>query len=157
MSVPLTTANTGTQFQLNLAPTDISNTTVTYHLFVHAGVGGWLQPYVQDGAPNFTSCGFSVTTIPSLTGWSDVTLAVNPTNCTATGFDPTTITAIGIKIAAGTQGPWSDPATVIYLDSIVVTNTDGTVLSRTFDAGLEGFVMNGYMAVAGSTVTWLGP
>jgi hypothetical protein len=156
MSVPLETANTGTQFQLNLAATDISNSTVTYHLFVYTGVGGWLQPYVQDGAPSYASCGFGVTTIPSVTGWADVTLSVNPTNCTNATFDATMVTAIGLKIAAGTQGPWSNP-TVVYLDSIMVTNTDGTVLSRTFDAGLEGFSMNGYMAVAGSAVTWLGP
>jgi hypothetical protein len=156
IEVPLDTMDTGTQFQFDVAATDLTDATITYHVMAYAGSGGGLQPYVQNGAAQtYASCGFGWTNLADATGWTDLTLTVNTTNCTGAGWDPTQVVAIGIKISAGAAGPWTNP-TIVYVDSIVASGGTAT-FSHTFDADLEGFAMNTYMPVAGSAVTWLGP
>jgi hypothetical protein len=172
--VPLAAASTGTDFEKDYGlatPANLSNAIITVRLqVVTAGNAGGLQLFAKNqlGAgttddPNAWPAQYGGwTNFTAATAFVEVTLdlstvAAAPVPNTGKAFDKSLVRWIGINVSAGdawTGANWQ-PVT-IYVDSI--TFSDGATPNLTFDTTVEGFVVNTYNnAVAGSTVTWVGP
>ncbi|WP_437624863.1 hypothetical protein [Sorangium sp. So ce1151] len=122
LAVPLTEASTGTLFQFNWPElVDLTGATVTFRVKAHAGTGGGVQTYVQNGgAQNWVGVPWAWTDLSSLGEWTELTIDVDAAAADAPTFDKTQVMRLGLKIDAGTAGPWANP-TVVYIDSITVT------------------------------------
>ncbi|XXY46761.1 hypothetical protein WME91_42840 [Sorangium sp. So ce269] len=137
LAVPLTEASTGTLFQFNWPElVDLTGATVTFRVKAHAGTGGGVQTYVQNGsAQSWVGVPWAWTDLSSLGEWTELTIDVDAAAADAPTFDKTQVMRLGLKIDAGTAGPWANP-TVVYIDSITVTRPASA--GGTGGAGGEG-------------------
>lgn len=166
--VPLTTENTGTDFQINFGAgteLDLSDTVVTFRMRIESdGNAGGIQVYATNGEDwGYASNYQSWTNFGDAEDFVDVTLdlaslADNPGGgmAGASGwdtFDKSAVQWLGVNVYAGdtfSGATWGD--TTIYLDSI--TFSDGAADDITFDADLEGMAVNIYNSpIAGATAT----
>ncbi|HTN83820.1 MAG TPA: hypothetical protein VL242_09050, partial [Sorangium sp.] len=122
--MPLTDASTGTLFQFDWPGLiDLTGATVTFRVKAQAATGGGVQTYVQNGgAQNWAGVPWAWTDLSSLGDWTELTIDVDAAAADSTTFDKTQVRRIGIKVDAGTAGPWANP-TVVYVDSIIVTRS----------------------------------
>jgi hypothetical protein len=159
LSVPFTTDNSETFYQINLPATDLTNAVVTFHTCVWSGVAGQIaQIYVQDGSAQSFAGRFSnyltFGTIASCQSgqFSDLTITASATDT----FVPSAVTAIGIKLNTPTGLTGYPNPTIVYVDSITVSN--GAVGPYTFDSSESPLMINPYNnPVAGSAISWQGP
>ncbi|MGK4008970.1 hypothetical protein WMF31_40575 [Sorangium sp. So ce1036] len=127
LSVPLTSAAQATQFFIEFdEPVDLTGATVTFRVKAHTGTSGGVQPFVQNGADLFwANIGYSWNPVADLGAWADLTLDVDALAPASPSFNRTVVKLIGLQVAAGATGPWTNP-TVIYVDSITVTRPGST-------------------------------
>ncbi|WP_437289482.1 hypothetical protein [Sorangium sp. So ce406] len=127
LAVPLTAASTGTLFQFDYPDLiDLTGAIVTFRVKAHAATGGGVQTYVQNGgAQNWAGVPWAWTNLSDLGEWTELTINVDEAAAANATFDKAAVRRIGIKVDAGTEGPWANP-TVVYIDSITVTRSGGT-------------------------------
>ncbi|WP_433934490.1 hypothetical protein AB3662_07875 [Sorangium cellulosum] len=127
LAVPLTAASTGTLFQFDYPDLiDLTGAIVTFRVKAHAATGGGVQTYVQNGgAQNWAGVPWAWTNFSDLGEWTELTIDVDEAAAANATFDKSAVRRIGIKVDAGTEGPWANP-TVVYIDSITVTRSGGT-------------------------------
>ncbi|WP_437929447.1 hypothetical protein WMF37_09305 [Sorangium sp. So ce291] len=124
LAVPLTEASTGTLFQFDWPElVDLTGATVTFRVKAQAATGGGVQTFVQNGgAQNWAGVPWAWTDLSSLGDWTELTVDVDAAAADAPTFDKTQVRRIGLKVDAGTAGPWANP-TIVYVDSIIVTRS----------------------------------
>ncbi|MGK3965952.1 hypothetical protein WMF38_17450 [Sorangium sp. So ce118] len=146
LAVPLTEASTGTLFEFNWPElVDLTGATVTFRVKAQAGTGGGVQTYVQNGgAQSWVGVPWAWTDLSSLGEWTELTIDVDAAAVDAPTFDKTQVLRLGLKVDAGTAGPWANP-TVVYIDSITVTRPASS-------GGTGGAGGTGGEGGAGSTV-----
>ncbi|WP_437578907.1 hypothetical protein [Sorangium sp. So ce887] len=135
LAVPLTAATTGTLFQFDIPElVDLTGATVTFRLKAHAATGGGVQTFVQNGEARnddeqaWVGVPWAWTDFSSLGEWTELTIDVDAAAAAAAEdvkFNKTAVRRIGLKVDAGSAGPWANP-TVVYVDSITVTRSGGT-------------------------------
>jgi hypothetical protein len=103
------------------SPVNLTGATVSYRIFKQAGTNGQFRGYLQNGAPNFEFSVVGDQLLSELSGWQTVT--VNTADEVG-NVNLTSVKRLGIEVIGAPAGPWA--ATVIYLDSIVITPAAGT-------------------------------
>ncbi|WP_437691029.1 hypothetical protein [Sorangium sp. So ce176] len=127
LAVPLTAASTGTLFQFDYPElVDLTGATVTFRIKAHAATGGGVQTFVQNGgAQNWVGVPWAWTNFTDLGEWTELTIDVDAAAAADAAFEKTAVQRIGLKVDAGTAGPWANP-TVVYVDSITVRRSSST-------------------------------
>jgi hypothetical protein len=155
LSAPLTGPLQSTGFAIDLGtPVDLTNATVSFRLCTLLGTfDSYVEPYAENAQvpAKYPWDQHSLTTITScLFGFQylDVTLRA------ISGFDPTQISSLGLRIGSGSVGPWSDPA-IVLVDSIQVSS--GAAGPWRFDLGASPFAVDATGPIPDSAVTWFGP
>jgi hypothetical protein len=149
VSVPFTAANENQRYaDLFLPNVDLTGAQVTMRLYAPGATAGLLQIYLSDSnsVVGGTAPTLALSTLSE--GWMDITFGTTGPE----PFDSTRIKQVTIEVLSGpSSGPWTNP-TVIYFDSIRITNL---AIDDTFDASLENMFQSSSQAVTGSTMTWL--
>ncbi|WP_438027793.1 hypothetical protein [Sorangium sp. So ce233] len=127
LAVPLTAASTGTLFQFDYPDlVDLTGATVTFRIKAQAATGGGVQTFVQNGgAQSWVGVPWAWTNLSDLSEWTELTIDVDAAAAADATFNKAAVQRIGLKVDAGTAGPWANP-TVVYVDSITVTRSGGT-------------------------------
>jgi hypothetical protein len=153
--VPLAGAGQGQRFNVlhqgNPAPNvNLANTTVVIRAYAPNAMNGQLSVFFLGGTDS------PKTTIPFTTinaGFTDVAVVVPPADGS---YDPAAVSVIRVEVEApaGNAGPWEQPATVVYIDS--VTSLNGN-LNDTFDTNPipQLFSNSGARPLAGSQEKYL--
>jgi hypothetical protein len=170
LGVPLNGGGQSTHYVVTLDPTiDLTGATIAAQVIAPGGTSGILQAYVQNSDPtDGGSGGFAESFLgwKSLSGertWTTETWTVDAT------FDNTGIQSLGMSIESGSASDASafeQPDTVVYVASIDVTTSSGTIYSISFDAsgtvstttspGPDIMWLNSTEPyLAGSTLSWL--
>jgi hypothetical protein len=129
-------------------PVNLSGTTVSYRIFKQAGTNGEFRGYLQNGAPNFEFSVVGGQPLSDLSGWQTVT--VNTADEVG-NVNLTSVKRVGIEVIGAPAGPWA--ATVIYVDSIVLTPAAGT--SPFEFATTDTVYTTGVNADQGAGIIWL--
>jgi hypothetical protein len=146
--------------------TDLSASTVTYRVFLHAGTGGQLRPYVQHNTSPYALGLGNPTSLSTLSGWTHVVFDVS---ALASTFDTATVGRVGVQVSGAGATSWTNP-TVVYVDSIAVANAVPAInpyefvnASAVFDMPSSGraagvlYLNSADNPTAGSALSWLGP
>ncbi|MFZ5893917.1 MAG: hypothetical protein ACOY0T_22840 [Myxococcota bacterium] len=184
LSVPFTAYKAAQQFEIYFAdPVDLTTATINVKLRKVAGKAGGVQIIVKDGAPDYQWAQGAWNGINDLTSeFVEKTFVVASPASTDQNhvFDPTKVKVLTVQLNAG--DPWysdeaktiEDPTalinpTVIQVDEISISGATGTVPGPwTFATATDTEVVKANLdaagqsatppwAVAGSTVTWVGP
>jgi len=119
LSVALTAATDKAHFVITLpTSTDFTDAVITLRVFRRAGSGGGLRAYLQHNSPEFEVYELALRPLMSLNGWVDVVYDLAP----VTGYDKTIVRRLGIELIGTGSTSWTNP-TVVYIDSISITNT----------------------------------
>jgi len=152
LTVPLDSAADKAHFVIALtSPADLSQATISMHLYVRAGSGGSIFNYVQDsGTYHFFGVPLAQRAmLSSFSGWSTITWDVGAQpDSAATGIVKTSIRNIGIEVGAQPSSSWTNPS-IVYIDSIAVTTP---TLSFTFDASSTVYSTPTTAAAAGQAL-----
>jgi hypothetical protein len=168
-SVPLASATDQAHVLMTLPTnTDFTSAVVTFRVLCKAGSGGQLRGYVQHGgSPDFDFQVIGITELADLGGWMSVSYELS----TVTGFDKTVVRRVGLEVTGAGSSTWLNP-TIVYLDSIEITNTVLDPSSFSFDDAASIFVtpstagppdqrlwMNDATndSNVAATLSWLGP
>jgi hypothetical protein len=120
LSVPLASATDQAHFLVTLpANTDFTTAVVTFRVLCKAGSGGQLRGYVQHGgSPDFDFRLIGITELAGLGSWTSVSYDLSE----VTDYDKTVVRRVGVEITGKGSSTWLNP-TIVYLDSIEITNT----------------------------------
>lgn len=151
---------TGTDFEKQYsAPIDMTNTVVTFTLTVAMeGNAGGIQAFAKTGdldgdANDYKSVYTGWQNLSDSTAETTITLDLSAQAADVDGFLKNSVTYIGLNVAAGDTWDGAELGEVaVYVDS--VTFSDAATPDLTFDAGVEGFVVNTFNSpIEGSTVS----
>ena len=157
LTVPLTTNGQGQRFNVQnrtnpTMPYDLSGATVTFRAYAPCAIGGDLSLFFRsNSAADSPPTRVALSTLTN--GFVDIVVTVPP----ATGsFDPTLVDVIRIEVEAdGAFGStFRSPATVVYIDSVVSSNSAVTQLLDV-QPTTSDFLNSGARPLDGSTFLWI--
>ena len=157
LSVPFTDFETSQIYNIFFDPReDFSGATATFRVKAKDADAGNLTTMVQNGDENgYAGIGTSVE-FSDMTDWVDIEMDVDALAADAATFDATNVFALSMIVSAGEDngGSLVNP-TLIYVDEITVTDSNGDVITPwTFDTADEADLLfiNSYQPVDGSSV-----
>jgi hypothetical protein len=170
LSVPLATNTDRAHFVIGLpAATDFSTATIAIRIARYAGTGGHFKAYIQEGSPNYLQQVSTETLIANI-GTTMQTIMWDVATA-GTAADKTIISRVGLEVIGTGATAWTNP-TVLYVDSVVITGTNLTMASFTFDTSASVSTtptssgpnnvmwLNNFSSdtnVTGAALSWLGP
>jgi hypothetical protein len=160
LTVPLAAEGDRTLYMLELPQlVDFSAASLTYRVYVDAGVGGRIIAFAQHGAPDYQLIQGGQRFFDQLDGWTDVTWNVGDVETT---FDKSVIKRIGFEISTEGAAAWSNP-TVVYLDWITLSSNmagpftfddASSVSSAWSEENVLYLAQESWEFVPGSTIGW---
>jgi hypothetical protein len=150
--VPLAAAGQGQRYNIlhQSANVNLAGANVTFRMYAPNAINGQLSIFFLGGADS-PKTAVPFTTINA--GFTDVVVAVPPA---AGSFNPSAVSVIRIEVEvpSGQAGPWEQPATAVYIDSVT---SDNLALNDTFNTNPipSLFSNSGARPLAGSQEKYL--
>jgi len=152
-STPLTSSGQAQRYADIFLPTpnspgiDLTGFTVTMRVYAPGATAGSLVMYMSD-----VPSGLGPETAVDLTTFSQKWVDLSIPIVAGGAFNPKVTKQINMDIRSGnTNGPWQSPATLVYVDSVRVSNGS---FNDTFDLNVGAFVKSGLVKLEGSMLSW---
>jgi len=151
-NTPLTSSGQGQRYADIFIPSggtgiDLSGFTVTARVYAPGATAGSLVLYMSDNSSGLgPEVSFDLTTLSQK--WVDVSIPI----VMGGAFNPKITKQLNLDVRSGsTNGPWQSPTTLVYVDSVRISNGS---INDTFDSTIGGFVKSSIVKVEGSALSW---